>query len=140
MIDRGCFNHALDMAQCSGLDSTFMGVLAGVALRLSRLETGRMIMLNVSSKISNLVETLGLSYLITPYAPGTVPEGADLESVLKADLAELDTPTSEDKRATTLIMLDAHEDLIEAAPANLPKFKDVLAYLRDDLHERESPS
>jgi hypothetical protein len=31
-------------------------------------------------------------------------------------------------------MLDAHEALCEAAPENLLRFKDVLDYLKQDLH------
>ena len=33
MIDRGCNALVLDMANCIGMDSTFMGVLAGLAFR-----------------------------------------------------------------------------------------------------------
>jgi hypothetical protein len=36
-------------------------------------------------------------------------------------------------------MLDAHEALCEAAPKNLSRFKDVLDYLKQDLHH-ETPS
>ena len=31
-------------------------------------------------------------------------------------------------------MLDAHEALCEAAPENFSRFKDVLEYLKQDLH------
>ena len=31
-------------------------------------------------------------------------------------------------------MLAAHEDLVHANPANQAKFKDVLEYLKQDLH------
>jgi hypothetical protein len=36
-------------------------------------------------------------------------------------------------------MLEAHEALCEAAPENLFRFKDVLDYLKQDLHH-ETPS
>ena len=36
-------------------------------------------------------------------------------------------------------MLEAHEALCEAAPENIFRFKDVLDFLRQDLH-RETPS
>ena len=32
-------------------------------------------------------------------------------------------------------MLDAHEALCEAAPENFSRFKDVLDYLKQDLHQ-----
>jgi len=31
-------------------------------------------------------------------------------------------------------MLEAHEALIKTAPENLPKFKDVIRYLEEELH------
>jgi hypothetical protein len=36
-------------------------------------------------------------------------------------------------------MLDAHEALCEAAPENLVRFKDVLDYLKQDLHHEPTP-
>jgi len=135
MMERGYLRHALDMTECSGLDSTFMGVLAGLALRLKKRD-GDLVMLNVSPKISNLLDVLGLIYLIDAYPPGEIPDGLKLTETGAAEMSELDI-SSEDKRQTTLVMLDAHQSLIDASPENLPKFKDVLAYLREDLHEKE---
>ena len=40
-------------------------------------------------------------------------------------------PADKTTRAET--MLEAHQDLVEANPANEAKFKDVLEYLRQDL-------
>lgn len=37
-------------------------------------------------------------------------------------------------------MLEAHEALVKAEPENLTKFKDVLQYLKQDLHVHPSPS
>ena len=42
--------------------------------------------------------------------------------------------SSGDKKQMTETMIDAHETLIEAAPDNIIKFKDVLAYLKEDLN------
>jgi hypothetical protein len=42
-------------------------------------------------------------------------------------------PVSDDKRQMTQAMITAHEALIDAAPDNIVKFKDVLAYLKEDL-------
>jgi hypothetical protein len=36
-------------------------------------------------------------------------------------------------------MLEAHENLVRLSPENLPKFKDVLAFLREDLKRPDSP-
>ena len=39
------------------------------------------------------------------------------------------------KRERAETMLEAHEALCEAAPENLSRFKDVLDYLKQDLHQ-----
>ena len=35
-------------------------------------------------------------------------------------------------------MLEAHENLVALSPENLPKFKDVLTFLREDLKNLNS--
>ena len=43
------------------------------------------------------------------------------------------------KMTTTQTMLAAHETLAEISPENQLKFKDVLRYLREELHQGDSP-
>jgi len=43
-------------------------------------------------------------------------------------------PLKEDRTARAQTMLEAHEALIKTAPENLPKFKDVIQYLEEELH------
>jgi len=40
----------------------------------------------------------------------------------------------EDRTGRAQTMLEAHEALIKTAPENLPKFKDVIQYLEEELH------
>ena len=35
-------------------------------------------------------------------------------------------------------ILEAHENLVELSPENLPKFKDVLTFIREDLKKKEA--
>ena len=46
-------------------------------------------------------------------------------------------------RVTAETMLEAHENLVKLSPENLPKFKDVLTFLREDLkatqHDGQKP-
>jgi hypothetical protein len=41
---------------------------------------------------------------------------------------------STDKTTQAETMLEAHEELVEANPENAAKFKDVLEFLKQDLH------
>lgn len=126
-IQKGCSEFILDMEGCVGMDSTFMGVLAGLAMRLKREKSGRMALVNLSVKNHRLLKQLGLDQLLTMQAAGAGDGGVPAEGLSMLDTA----PT--DKRVTAETMLAAHEDLIQLSPDNLPKFKDVLAYIREDL-------
>jgi hypothetical protein len=49
-----------------------------------------------------------------------------------------DSP-EEKKQENARQMLDAHQALCDAAPQNFPRFKDVLDYLKQDLHHGTAP-
>ncbi len=55
-------------------------------------------------------------------------------SATKEDGQALRIPLKEDRTARAQTMLEAHEALIKAVPENLPKFKDVIQYLEEELH------
>jgi hypothetical protein len=55
-------------------------------------------------------------------------------SAIKNDGQALPLPLEEDRTARAQTMLEAHEALIKTAPENLPKFKDVIQYLEEELH------
>ena len=55
-------------------------------------------------------------------------------SAIKEDGQALTVPLKEDRTARAQTMLEAHEALIKTAPENLPKFKDVIQYLEEELH------
>lgn len=134
-ISNGCRQFILDMNECVGMDSTFMGVLAGLALRLKN-ESGSVVMMNLTSKTMALLETLGLDHLIQTFMEGSVSE--DLKKKLSevVDVSKLPVST-QDKKLTLETMLSAHEDLVKADPENLPKFKNVMSYLSADLKQIE---
>ena len=66
MLENGCRHIILDMIDCVGMDSTFMGVLAGLAFRLKQLGGGEIIMVNLSLRTRGLLATLGLDQIIQP--------------------------------------------------------------------------
>jgi anti-anti-sigma factor len=133
-IESGATQMVLDMNQCVGMDSTFMGVLAGLAFRLKDKPNSRIIMVNLSLRTRGLLATLGLDQVIEPYMAGVIPEHLKgrLPEGTEHALTSLDT-TTDSTHQTTQTMLEAHENLVQLSPENLPKFKDVLTFLREDL-------
>lgn len=132
-LEQGCRYLALDMAECVGMDSTFMGVLAGLAMELKRRGGGRIVMVNLSIRTRGLLGTLGLDQVIEPHMTGNLPD--DLKTAFGGGGPAL-APVAgqeESQRTTAETMLEAHENLVNLSPENLPKFKDVLTFLREDL-------
>ncbi|HOW97978.1 MAG TPA: STAS domain-containing protein [Kiritimatiellia bacterium] len=131
-LDAGCRRIVLDMAECVGMDSTFMGVLAGLAFRLRAVPEGRIVIVNLNPRTRGLLATLGLDEAVETHMAGATP--ADLEPLLARGEALTELPAEERGQAETArTMLEAHENLVRLSPENLPKFKDVLTFLREDL-------
>ena len=127
----------VDLRVCANMDSTFMGVLAGLSGRLRTTARGRLILVNLSAKNRALIATLGLDQLVDAHDVGDTPK--PLRVLLDETEVEGLTPQPESKRTTAETMLEAHELLSELTPENVPKFKDVLEYLREDVRRRSQP-
>jgi anti-sigma B factor antagonist len=132
MLDRGYREFVIDLADCAMMDSTFMGTMASVALRLKELGRGHLHVVHCRNRSRELLSGLGLDQIFDIHANGaTAPECETLEHG--------DRSRENQKREQAETMLEAHEALCEAAPENLFRFKDVLDYLKQDLHH-ETPS
>jgi anti-sigma B factor antagonist len=123
MIRRGAREFIIDLANCPAMDSTFLGTLAGISLRLRELGEGCLSVVNLNSRNAETLCSLGLNQLLKFGVSATREEGLALTISLKGACA-----------AGAQTILEAHETLIQIAPENLPKFKDVIKYLKDDLH------
>jgi uncharacterized protein YgbK (DUF1537 family) len=80
-----------------------------------------------------LLSGLGLDQIFDIHSDGaTAPECEALEQATKGRSANAE------KMEQAATMLEAHEALCEAAPENILRFKDVLDFLRQDLHHETS--
>ena len=145
MIERGYRIFTVDIGQCPTMDSTFLGVLAGIGLRLRRdgtAEAGKVRMTNVSPRNLELIQTLGLDrlFIVRPVQDGTTPLPAPPEDALQAlpesDVDLLTKPLN--KSDTTHLMVQAHDHLIEADKRNAPRFRQVTKFLRETLDRQRS--
>ena len=123
MIHRGAREFIVDLSNCPVMDSTFMGTLAGISLWLCELGEGCLYVVNVNERNTESVCSLGLDQLFNVRVSATKEDGQPLRIPLK-----------EERTARAQTMLEAHEALIKASPENLPKFKDVIQYLEEELH------
>jgi anti-sigma B factor antagonist len=128
MVNRGYREFIIDLANCAMMDSTFMGTMAGVALRLKELGQGHLHVVHCGHRSQELLSGLGLDQIFDIHSNGaTSPEYSDLN---KINPNSLEAKKHEQAR----VMLEAHEALCQAAPENFLRFKDVLDYLKQDLH------
>lgn len=134
MIHRGYRDFMVDLRDCEQMDSTFMGTLAGVALRLREIGQGSLRAINVNERNVGLLSSLGLDQLFsvegaTEGAGEAIPDSATLSEAL---------PGKVGAEAQKKTVLEAHEALAEADAANAVKFRDVLEYMRQELNVAES--
>lgn len=130
MVNRGYREFIIDLQNCAMMDSTFMGTMAGVALRLKELGHGHLHIVHCGDRSRDLLSGLGLDQIFSIHANGaSAPDCKSLERDQDTDVGR------EQKKEQAQTMLDAHEALCEAAPENLLRFKDVLDYLKQDLHQ-----
>jgi anti-sigma B factor antagonist len=134
MVNRGYREFVVDLEKCSMMDSTFMGTMAGVALRLKELGHGHLHVIHCGERSRELLCGLGLDQIFNIHSNGTMgPHCEVLQRELTAGSPE------EKKEENARQMLDAHQALCNAAPQNLARFKDVIDYLRQDLHLGATP-
>jgi anti-sigma B factor antagonist len=118
----------IDLKLCTYLDSTFLGTLTGLGLKLKALPGGRMTVIHVSTRNLELMQNMGLDRLFHLQANASDYSPEALEET---------SARTETKRETGQVMLEAHENLMGWDERNVAKFKDVVDYLREDLGQSE---
>jgi anti-sigma B factor antagonist len=134
MVNKGYREFVFDLKDCVMMDSTFMGTMAGMALRLKELGQGRLHVVHCGERSRDLLSGLGLDQIFDIHSNGAAAPQCEL---LRKDRPAAESETQKREQAGT--MLAAHEALCAASPENFTRFKDVLEYLKQDLHQ-ESPA
>ncbi len=129
MLRQGKTRFVLDFQQCTSMDSTFLGVLAGSALELKkRPGGGSLVLARLGPRNLELVRNLGLHRLLTVDS-GDVALGLD-----KCDTALQCGDQSELEHAR--LVLEAHENLVNVDESNRSKFQDVLTFLKNRVAQK----
>jgi anti-sigma B factor antagonist len=136
MVNRGYREFVFDLEECVMMDSTFMGTMAGMALRLKELGQGRLHVIHCGERSRELLSGLGLDQIFDIQADGAEAPQCEALTQTNGQPAEKSATAKREQAGT---MLEAHEALCQAAPKNLTRFKDVLEYLKQDL-QNESPA
>ena len=139
VLRNGVDRFVIDLDACTYLDSTFLGTLLGLGLKLKDAGKGLLHILNASPRNLELLHNLGLDRLFViggqaqsnghaNGSNGSLPPAAldsqQLKEIHCHSLTRIEAGPN---------ILEAHEALMEFDPRNVPKFKDVVEFLREDL-------
>jgi anti-sigma B factor antagonist len=131
---KGCNCFVLDLSECVLMDSTFLGVLVGLGLKLSDGQGDQVRhgveLFNPSPRISELLDTLGVLHLFK-ITQGTFTPAAPTQTVEH-------TPGSPSKAEVTHTCIEAHQTLMALSPANAARFKDVTQFLAEGLKKSKA--
>lgn len=130
--EQGNHRFRLDLCDCLIMDSTFLGVLARLALDArdaAEADAPKAFeLINPSDRVAGLLDNLGVLELFK------VTEGEGLSNEQLESVAEGPKPSKEEAARNSIA---AHETLIEINPENEAKFKDVIKFLAEDLKRSE---
>ena len=132
MRARGRQHFALELGQCLMMDSTFLGVLAGLALKLAEEQPGcpqAFSLIAPNARILDMLDNLGVQHLFR-VADNSAPPPESFSAIEP-------TGASAPKAEISRTCLEAHELLMAVNPGNIAKFKDVTAFMAEDLKRQE---
>lgn len=128
-IDNGVNCLVVDLVACTGMDSTFMGTLAGLSMRLMKKPGGELQIAEPGEKNRKSLEGLGLDSLMR-----IEPD----QAVWLARIGEIREKLEpyngvRSKPANAPEVLEAHQKLCEVDERNLEKFGTVLDFLEAEV-------
>ena len=115
-----------DMEACETMDSTFMGVLTMLAMKL-RKSGSKVMLINASAQLNKLLRDLGVAKLFNFVA------GDDKNAVKSGAAQEVPIAGKASLLSTAQTVVDAHKSLVEADRSNLEKFDKVIEFAEQDV-------
>jgi len=130
-MKQGKNRYILDFKNCTSMDSTFLGVMAGLALELrKKTPPGSLVLARASQRNLELIRNLGLHRLVSVDAgdfPMNFGQGATAPLSCEGDRTELEQAR---------LVLQAHENLVATDESNRSKFQDVLSFLKNRVEQK----
>lgn len=125
----------VDLGGCSGMDSTFMGTLAGMAARLSAQDNAGLQIADPGSRNRRSLEDLGLDFLMEIDPPQAVWRG-NIDKV-RSELTPTSTNVAPTQLERTKLVLEAHQELASKNDRNAKTFSNVVSMLENELKEKQ---
>lgn len=124
----------VDLGGCTGMDSTFMGTLAGMAARLSN-QDGTLQIADAGARNRRSLEDLGLDFLMD-IDPPQAPWRGKID-LIRQYLNPPDHIPAPDHLERTKQVLEAHQLLAGTNEKNSKSFSNVVALLEAEVAEKQ---
>jgi anti-anti-sigma regulatory factor len=130
LVEQGKARFVIDFQDCTGMDSTFLGILAGLGIKMMKADPpGSIVLTRLGVRNLELIQNLGLHRLLTVDRGDEVETGSNgMETIEKSPrLTEVENAR---------MVLEAHENLVEIDESNKSKFQDVISFLKSQVEEQ----
>lgn len=129
LVKRGAKHFVLDLTECPIMDSTFLGVLAGLVIGDSKESAALSVeILNPHQRVMDLLDSLGVIEFFR------VSRNAQpCTQVFDESISDFERVSLVERSRTCL---EAHQVLMDLNPQNIPKFKEVARLLAEDLEKK----
>lgn len=128
-LAEGALTICVDLSSCSGMDSTFMGLMVGISHAVKE-RGGRLVVVAPSPTNLRLLHMLGLSSVIPVLDQCQLPE---------LQFVALASETDVGQRERIEVVKRAHQSLMELNEANRAKFTAFMVALEADLDRHRPP-
>ena len=128
----------VDLGGCTGMDSTFMGTLAGMAARLSARDNGVLQIADPGTRNRRSLEDLGLDFLVEIDPPAAIWRGN--LGPIRESLKDCAPAQAAGRAQRAKHVLEAHQTLAETNEKNARTFSNVVSMLEAEIAEKEKPS
>jgi anti-sigma B factor antagonist len=120
MLDQNVTNIDIEMSQCSGMDSTFMGIMTMISLAAKK-KKAIVSLINTGEANQKNLFSLGLKTMFnfTSTEKETQPKWEELAK----------SEVSQDQHKDNV--LNAHQTLIDVHEDNRKEFQDIITFLKD---------
>jgi anti-sigma B factor antagonist len=128
---RGYCRFIFELRDCLMMDSTFLGILSGEALKScngSQAQGAALELMNPNPRIAEVLENLGVAHLFK------ITQCPEAPPVNYEPLAQAEDKSKID---VTRTCLEAHQTLMGLHAENVLRFKDVAEFLAQDLKRLE---
>jgi anti-anti-sigma regulatory factor len=125
----------VDLEACTGMDSTFMGTLAGLATRLSAQDGGVLQIADAGQRNRHSLEDLGLDFLIQ-IDPEEAAWRKDIQTI-RSQLVSSNPAGPQGNLHKAVHVLEAHKVLSETNEKNLRTFSTVVTLLESEVEEKK---